>query len=83
VHAADVQDRDGVLLTSTLFGLYPFLRKIFADGGYQGLIFAADFIEKPIAAAGRLANISRALQRSHDTCKLQAWQRVPPSTLQV
>ena len=40
VHAADIQDRDGgVLLISTLFGLYPFLRKIFADGGYQGSIF--------------------------------------------
>ena len=40
VHAADVQDRDGgVLLLSTLFGQYPFLRKIFADGGYQGPIF--------------------------------------------
>lgn len=37
VHPADVQDRDGgVLLVSTLFGLYPFLRKLFADGGYQG-----------------------------------------------
>ena len=40
VHPADVQDRDGgVLLVSTLFGLYPFLRKLFADGGYQGPIF--------------------------------------------
>lgn len=40
VHPADIQDRDGgVLLISTLFGLYPFLRKLFADGGYQGSIF--------------------------------------------
>lgn len=37
VHAADVQDRDGgVLLMSTMFGLYPFLIKLYADGGYQG-----------------------------------------------
>ncbi len=37
VHAADIQDRDGgVLLLSTMFGLYPFLEKLFADGGYQG-----------------------------------------------
>jgi hypothetical protein len=36
VHAADIQDRDGgVLLMSTLFGLYPFLLKLYADGGYQ------------------------------------------------
>ena len=37
VHAADVQDRDGgVLLMAALFGLFPFLRKLYADGGYQG-----------------------------------------------
>ena len=41
VHAADIQDRDGgVLLLSTLFGLYPFLVKLFADAGYQGPQFA-------------------------------------------
>ncbi len=40
VHPADIQDRDGgILLVATLFGLYPFLRKMFADGGYQGPIF--------------------------------------------
>lgn len=37
VHAADVQDRDGgVLLMGALFGLFPFLLKLYADGGYQG-----------------------------------------------
>lgn len=37
IHAADVQDRDGgVVLMASLFGLYPFLLKLFADGGYQG-----------------------------------------------
>jgi transposase len=42
VHAADVQDRDGgVLLMASLFGLYPFLLKLFADGGYQGPRFQA------------------------------------------
>ena len=40
VHPADIQDRDGgVLLLSTLFGLFPFLKKLFADGGYQGTQF--------------------------------------------
>jgi transposase len=40
VHPADIQDRDGgILLLSTLFGLYPFLTKLFADGSYQGLEF--------------------------------------------
>ena len=37
VHAADIQDRDGgELVMATLFGLYPFLMKLYADGGYQG-----------------------------------------------
>lgn len=40
VHTADIQDRDGGVLTlSTMFGLYPFLTKVFADGGYQGAKF--------------------------------------------
>jgi transposase len=40
VTAADVQDRDGGLaLLATLFGLYPFLRKLFADSAYEGPIF--------------------------------------------
>ena len=34
VHPADIQDRDGgILLLATLFGMYPFLKKLFADGG--------------------------------------------------
>ena len=37
VHAADIQDRDGgVLLMATLFGLHPFLLRLYADSGYQG-----------------------------------------------
>jgi transposase len=40
VHSADMQDRDGgVLLMGTLFGLHPFLLKLYADGGYQGAQF--------------------------------------------
>ena len=41
VHPADVQDRDGgILVMATLFGMFPFLQKLFADGGYQGPEFA-------------------------------------------
>jgi transposase len=37
---ADIQDRDGgALVMATLFGLYPFLLKLYADGGYQGPVF--------------------------------------------
>ena len=42
VHPADIQDRDGgMLVMATLFGLYPFLLKLYADGGYQGPVFQA------------------------------------------
>src|ERR1039458_3328615 len=41
VHPADIQDRDGgVLVMATLFGMFPFLKKVFADSGYQGPKFA-------------------------------------------
>ena len=40
VTGADVQDRDGgVLLLATLFGQFPFLRKLFADSAYSGPVF--------------------------------------------
>ena len=40
VHPADVQDRDGgVMLLSTLFGMHPFLEKLFADSAYAGQVF--------------------------------------------
>src|ERR1700704_4710462 len=40
VHAADIQDRDGgALVMVSMFGMYPFLLKLYADGGYQGPVF--------------------------------------------
>ena len=40
VTAADVQDRDGGLaLLATLFGLFPYLEKLFADSAYGGPVF--------------------------------------------
>jgi Transposase DDE domain len=37
VHSADIQDRDGgALLMASLFGAFPFLVKLYTDGGYQG-----------------------------------------------
>jgi transposase len=42
VHGAGVQDRDGgVLVMATLFGMFPFLRRLYADAGYQGPKFQA------------------------------------------
>jgi putative transposase len=37
VHTADIQDRDGaVSVITTIRRLYPWLRHLFADGGYAG-----------------------------------------------
>jgi hypothetical protein len=38
VHPADIQDRDGVafVLNASTRALFPFLERIFVDGGYQG-----------------------------------------------
>ena len=42
MHAADIQDRDGgELVMATMFGMFPFLLKLYADGGYQGPRFRA------------------------------------------
>jgi len=42
VHPADIQDRDGgILLLSTLFGLFPFMKRHFADSAYAGPVFHA------------------------------------------
>ncbi len=40
VTSAEVQDRDGgIMVLSTLFGQYPFLKKLFADSAYAGPVF--------------------------------------------
>jgi hypothetical protein len=42
VHAADIQDRDGgAFVMATMFGLYPFLMKLYADGAIKARCFAA------------------------------------------
>jgi putative transposase len=42
VHPANIQDRDGgILLLSTLFCMFPFLQKLFADSAYAGPVFDA------------------------------------------
>jgi transposase len=63
VHPADIQDRDGgALVMATLFGVYPFLRKLYADGGYQGPLFQA-------AAKRALSRIEVEIVRRSDQAK--------------
>ena len=60
VHPANIQDRDGgVLVLATLFGMFPFLTKLFADGGYQGPQFSS-------AVAEVLPNLSIEIVKRSD-----------------
>ncbi len=69
VHAADVQDRDGgALLMASLFGAFPFLIKLYADGGYQGPEFQSAIKRIPRASTSR---------SSSDRVKPQASSRCP------
>jgi len=63
IHAADIQDRDGgVLVMASLFGLYPFLLKLYADGGYQGPQFQA-------ALCRAMKQVSLEIVKRSDTAK--------------
>ena len=63
VHAADIQDRDGgPLVIETLRGLFPFVTKLFADGGYQGPQFRK-------ALAKVMPQLSVEIVKRSDTAK--------------
>jgi transposase len=62
VHRADIQDRDGApLLLATMRSAFPWLRHIFADGGYAG--------DKLCLALARLGQWTIEVVRRSDTAK--------------
>jgi transposase len=62
VHSADIQDRDGgALVMTTLFGMFPFLLKLYGDGGYQGPVF-----QNAVKAAMATVNVE-IVKRSDQT----------------
>jgi transposase len=72
VHAADIQDRDGgAMLMATMFGLYPFLLKLYADGGYQGTSFQAAM--KTIMAQVNVEIVKRSDQAKGFTVLPKRW----------
>ncbi len=63
MHSAGLQDRDGgALVVATLFGLFPFLARLYADGGYQGPEFKA-------ALKRRLARVELDIVKRSDQAK--------------
>jgi putative transposase len=63
VTSADVQDRDGgIALLSTLFGMFPFLKKLFGDSAYQGPNFHD-------ALAAVLPNLETEIVKRADAAK--------------
>ena len=63
VHAADIQDRDGgAVLMATLFGAFPLLTRLFADGAYQGPQFQS-------AVARTLACVTVEIVKRSDQAK--------------
>jgi transposase len=72
VHAADIQDRDGgAMLMATMFGLYPFLMKLYADGGYQGANFQTAM--KTIMAQLNVEIVKRSDQAKGFTALPKRW----------
>ena len=64
VHPADIQDRDGgIVLLSTLFGLFPFLKRLFADSAYAGPVFHAALAKILNATRNRNRQAFRLRQR--------------------
>ncbi len=78
VHPADIQDRDGgVLAMTSLHGLFPFVTKLFADGGYQGPRFRQ-------ALAKALPQLSVQIVKRSDTAhgfEVVPWRWVVERTL--
>ena len=74
VHAADIQDRDGgALLMASLFGAFPFLIKLYADGGYQGPEFQSAM--KRILARVNVEIVKRSDQATGFVVAAQALDR--------
>jgi transposase len=72
VHAADIQDREGgVVLMASLFGLFPFLLKLYGVGGYQGDQFQAGM--RKARAKVKIESVKRSDQATGFTVLPKRW----------
>ncbi len=72
VHAAEIQDREGgIVLMASLFGLFAFLLKLYADGGYQGDQFQAG-MRKALATV-KIEIVQRSDQATGFTVLPKRW----------
>ena len=64
VHSADIQDRDGaaLVLDKRTRRLFPFIERIYVDGGYQGLRVRAA-AERTLAWVSRNRRLCRDFER--------------------
>ena len=76
VHAADIQDRDGApSLLSSIRSAFPWLRHVFADGGYAGEKLEQSLV--PSATGRSTSSSGRTLPRA-SCCYLAAGCRADP-----
>jgi hypothetical protein len=79
VHAADIQDRDGAVdLVKAIRHRFPWLRHLFADGGYAGDKLATALAELESWADGRSRSSSVPRPpRASSSCRGVGWSSAP------
>ena len=86
VHAADIQDRDGgAALMATLFGAFPFLTRLFADGGYRGSQFQSAIgrtLARVMVEIVKRSDQAKGLCQSNGRSSARGATRPPSSDIQ-
>jgi hypothetical protein len=74
VRATNIQDRDGgTMLLGTLFGMFRFLLKLYADGGYWGLEFQS---APHILSKAEVQIVNDPTRRRASSCRPGDWSAI-------